>query len=55
VVNPSGDLARYRALSLEVLGTGIRRVVGCYFVASPITSRISGTNLIIDVDQGRVD
>ena len=25
VVNPSGDLARYRALSLELLGAGIRR------------------------------
>ena len=34
VVNPSGDLARYRALSLELLGTGIRQVVGCYTSSS---------------------
>jgi ABC-type branched-subunit amino acid transport system substrate-binding protein len=34
VVNPSGDLARYRALSLELLGAGIRHVVGCYTSSS---------------------
>jgi ABC-type branched-subunit amino acid transport system substrate-binding protein len=34
VVNPSGDLARYRALSLELLGSGIRHVVGCYTSSS---------------------
>ncbi|MFL6832768.1 MAG: transporter substrate-binding domain-containing protein [Xanthobacteraceae bacterium] len=34
VVNPSGDLARYRALSLELLGAGIRQVVGCYTSSS---------------------
>jgi branched-chain amino acid transport system substrate-binding protein len=34
VVNPSGDLARYRALSLELLGSGVRHVVGCYTSSS---------------------
>jgi ABC-type branched-subunit amino acid transport system substrate-binding protein len=34
VVNPSGDLARYRAFSLELLGAGIRQVVGCYTSSS---------------------
>jgi ABC-type branched-subunit amino acid transport system substrate-binding protein len=34
VVNPSGDLARYRALSLQLLGAGIRQVVGCYTSSS---------------------
>jgi hypothetical protein len=34
VVNPSGDLSRYRALSLELLGSGIRHVVGCYTSSS---------------------
>src|SRR5882757_3200376 len=34
VVNPSGDLARYRSLSLELLGSGIRHVVGCYTSSS---------------------
>jgi ABC-type branched-subunit amino acid transport system substrate-binding protein len=34
VVNPSGDLARYRTLSLELLGDGIRHVVGCYTSSS---------------------
>jgi ABC-type branched-subunit amino acid transport system substrate-binding protein len=34
VVNPSGDLSRYRALSLELLGSGIRQVVGCYTSSS---------------------
>ena len=34
VVNPSGDLARYHALSLELLGAGIRQVVGCYTSSS---------------------
>lgn len=34
VVNPSGDLSRYRALSLELLGGGIRQVVGCYTSSS---------------------
>jgi ABC-type branched-subunit amino acid transport system substrate-binding protein len=34
VVNPSGDLGRYRALSLELLGSGIRHVVGCYTSSS---------------------
>src|SRR6195256_5452867 len=34
VVNPSGDLACYRALSLELLGAGIRQVVGCYTSSS---------------------
>jgi ABC-type branched-subunit amino acid transport system substrate-binding protein len=34
VANPSGDLARYRALSLELLGAGIRQVVGCYTSSS---------------------
>jgi branched-chain amino acid transport system substrate-binding protein len=30
VVNPSGDLERYRELSRELLKAGIRHVVGCY-------------------------
>lgn len=34
VVNPSGDLQRYRALALELLGSGIRHVVGCYTSSS---------------------
>ncbi|MGM4916570.1 transporter substrate-binding domain-containing protein [Tardiphaga sp. 813_E8_N1_3] len=34
VVNPSGDLERYRALSLELLGDGIRQVLGCYTSSS---------------------
>ena len=34
VVNPSGDLARYRALSLDMLSSGIRHVVGCYTSSS---------------------
>jgi ABC-type branched-subunit amino acid transport system substrate-binding protein len=34
VVNPSGDPARYRALCLELLGAGIRQVVGCYTSSS---------------------
>lgn len=34
IVNPSGDLQRYRALSLELLGSGIRQVVGCYTSSS---------------------
>jgi ABC-type branched-subunit amino acid transport system substrate-binding protein len=34
VVNPSGDLERYRALSLQLLGGGIRQVVGCYTSSS---------------------
>jgi len=34
VVDPSGDLARYRSLSLELLGSGIRHVVGCYTSSS---------------------
>jgi branched-chain amino acid transport system substrate-binding protein len=34
VVNPSGDLTRYRALSLELLGGGICHVVGCYTSSS---------------------
>ncbi len=34
VVNPSGDLGRYRELSLELLGSGIRHVVGCYTSSS---------------------
>ena len=34
VVNPSGDLERYRALSLELLGAGIRQVLGCYTSSS---------------------
>lgn len=34
VVDPCGDLARYRALSLELLGAGIRQVVGCYTSSS---------------------
>ncbi|WP_315831239.1 transporter substrate-binding domain-containing protein [Bradyrhizobium prioriisuperbiae] len=34
VVNPSGDLQRYRALSLDLLKAGIRQVVGCYTSSS---------------------
>jgi len=34
VVNPSGDLAQYRMLSLELLRSGIRQVVGCYTSSS---------------------
>lgn len=34
VVNPSGDLQRYRALSLDLLRAGIRQVVGCYTSSS---------------------
>ncbi|WPO44464.1 transporter substrate-binding domain-containing protein [Tardiphaga sp. 42S5] len=34
VVNPSGDLTHYRALSLELLGAGIRQVLGCYTSSS---------------------
>ncbi|KZD25879.1 transporter substrate-binding domain-containing protein [Tardiphaga robiniae] len=34
VVNPSGDLTRYHALSLELLGAGIRQVLGCYTSSS---------------------
>jgi len=34
VVNPSGDLAQYRALSLDLLTSGIRQVVGCYTSSS---------------------
>jgi ABC-type branched-subunit amino acid transport system substrate-binding protein len=34
VVDPSGDLFRYRALSLELLSSGIRHVVGCYTSSS---------------------
>jgi ABC-type branched-subunit amino acid transport system substrate-binding protein len=34
VVNPAGDLARYRALSLELLASGIHHVVGCYTSSS---------------------
>jgi branched-chain amino acid transport system substrate-binding protein len=34
VVNPSGDLERYRALSLELLGAGVRQVLGCYTSSS---------------------
>ncbi len=34
VVNPSGDLARYRELSLELLNAGIHHVVGCYTSSS---------------------
>jgi len=34
VVNPTGDLNRYRALALELLGSGIRHVVGCYTSSS---------------------
>ena len=34
VVDPSGELARYRALSLELLASGIRHVVGCYTSSS---------------------
>jgi ABC-type branched-subunit amino acid transport system substrate-binding protein len=34
VVNPSGDLTRYRALSLELLRSGVRHVVGCYTSSS---------------------
>jgi ABC-type branched-subunit amino acid transport system substrate-binding protein len=34
VVNPSGDLTRYHALSLELLGAGIHQVLGCYTSSS---------------------
>jgi ABC-type branched-subunit amino acid transport system substrate-binding protein len=34
VVNPSGDLDRYRELSRELLKAGIRHVVGCYTSSS---------------------
>lgn len=34
VVDPSGDLPRYPALSLELLRSGIRHVVGCYTSSS---------------------
>ncbi len=34
VVNPSGDLARYRSLSQDLLQSGIRHVVGCYTSSS---------------------
>jgi branched-chain amino acid transport system substrate-binding protein len=34
VVNPSGDLERYRELSRELLKAGIRHVVGCYTSSS---------------------
>jgi branched-chain amino acid transport system substrate-binding protein len=34
VVNPSGDLDRYRELSCELLKAGIRHVVGCYTSSS---------------------
>ena len=34
VVNPSGELARYRALSLELLASGVHHVVGCYTSSS---------------------
>lgn len=34
IVNPDGDLARYRALSLELLSSGVRHVVGCYTSSS---------------------
>jgi ABC-type branched-subunit amino acid transport system substrate-binding protein len=34
VVNPAGDLAQYRALSRELLSSGIRQVVGCYTSSS---------------------
>jgi ABC-type branched-subunit amino acid transport system substrate-binding protein len=34
VVNPSGELASYRALSLDLLASGVRHVVGCYTSSS---------------------
>jgi len=34
VVNPAGDLAQYRALARDLLGSGIRQVVGCYTSSS---------------------
>jgi ABC-type branched-subunit amino acid transport system substrate-binding protein len=34
VVNPAGDLVLYRALSLELLASGIHHVVGCYTSSS---------------------
>jgi branched-chain amino acid transport system substrate-binding protein len=34
VVDPTGDLAQYRALSRELLTSGIRQVVGCYTSSS---------------------
>jgi branched-chain amino acid transport system substrate-binding protein len=34
VVNPGGDLARYGELTRELLGQGIRHVVGCYTSSS---------------------
>ncbi|ABD88567.1 transporter substrate-binding domain-containing protein [Rhodopseudomonas palustris] len=34
IVDPAGDLARYRALSLELLSSGVRHVVGCYTSSS---------------------
>ena len=34
VVDPSGDLARYRVLSRELFDAGIRHVVGCYTSSS---------------------
>ncbi|WP_315705155.1 MULTISPECIES: transporter substrate-binding domain-containing protein [unclassified Bradyrhizobium] len=34
VVNPSGDLAKYRELSLDLLKSGIRQVIGCYTSSS---------------------
>ncbi|MCK0197169.1 transporter substrate-binding domain-containing protein [Ancylobacter sp. 6x-1] len=34
VVNPEGDLARYRMLSHELITSGIRHVVGCYTSSS---------------------
>ncbi|MGA7806619.1 transporter substrate-binding domain-containing protein [Bradyrhizobium sp.] len=34
IVNPAGDLARYRELSCELLKAGVRHVVGCYTSSS---------------------
>ena len=34
IVDPRGDLARYRSLAQELLGSGIRHVVGCYTSSS---------------------
>lgn len=34
VVNPAGDLSRYASLTQELLGAGIRHVVGCYTSSS---------------------
>ncbi|HEU0151212.1 MAG TPA: transporter substrate-binding domain-containing protein [Bradyrhizobium sp.] len=34
VVDPTGDLAQYRALSRDLLTSGIRQVVGCYTSSS---------------------